>query len=186
MVMTLLLITHAGNPPKIAGDDLSTSDSSSGSQLKGSTKTKAGTGSAKSLSPTLQPSVAQVKVQRGKKATRSVITSPPSDLSQPSSATQLRALNRKKTTGSVTSPPESAPLIQPPSGTHVRAPEGKKVTRSATISPCESTSVAQQPSGAQDKRKKTVLSRPLSGTQVRAPEGKKVTQTRASKGSTVL
>ena len=161
--MTLLWITHAGNPPKIAGDDLS-----SGSQLKGSTKKKAGTGSTKLLSPDLQPSVGQVK---GKKATIS-----PPNLSQPSSGTQLRALNRKKATGSVTSPPsESAPLNQPPSGTQVRAPNGKKVTGSATVSPSESTSVVQQPSGARDKRKKTILSRPPSGTQVRAPKGKKVT-----------
>ena len=157
MVMTLLWITHTGNPPKIAGDDLP-----SGSQLKGSTKKKAGTGSTKSLSPDLQPSVGQVK---GEKATISP------NLSQPSSGTQLRALNRKKATGSVTSPPESAPLTQPPSGTQVRgAPKGKKVTGSATISASESTSVAQQP---RDKRKKTVLSRPPSGTQIRALKGKK-------------
>ena len=46
------------------------------------------------------------------------------------------------------------------------------MTGSATISPFESTSVARQ---AQNKGKKTVLSRPPSGTHVRALEGKKVT-----------
>lgn len=123
MVMTLLWIMYAGNPPKIVGDDVSTSGSSE-SQQKDLTKKKPGSGPSKSKSPTQQPSVTQVK---GKKVTGSVKTTSSSELTSLSQTSSGAPLNTKKTTGSVTtSPLESAPLTQPPSVAQIRAPKGKK------------------------------------------------------------
>jgi hypothetical protein len=176
--MILLWIIYAGNPPKIVGDDLSTSGSS-GSQHKDSTKKKPGSGPSKSKSPTQQPSVTQVegkKGKKGKKVTGSVKTKLTSlSQVQPSSGAQLRApLNTKKTTGSVTtSPLESAPLTQPPSVAQIRAPKGEKMAGSAIIGPI-SVPQLQQPLGVQVKRKRTAL------TQLPASEGEKVTGSTAS------